>query len=391
MTSTHRAIAVTAALVPLLLAGCVAPNSQARKDATARWQQVRGGLALQMAEQQLQSGQVERARTTLDEALRANPDDPRLQLLLGRVHIEMRDLAAAQAAVARARTLAPELPEADYWYGVLAQTAGQWDEAEAAYQAAYAKSNASVEYLCALLETKLARAKAAEAAELAASRLRDFPREPRLRVLAGQAALLQDDTAGAEAFYQQAVDIDPASPEIQEALADALCRAGKHSQAAALLERLLAGQPDRNDLRLRLIDCHLHDGRGEQAERLCEDCLKQHPDRLALHLRLCEARLLAGRTAEARRDLADLSRQNPRDAQVWELLGHACALDGDLVRAHQAYTAARDCGGQTDRLEPYIDAIERRAALTESQAALAAWVHQGNTPAVARTQDEPHR
>jgi predicted Zn-dependent protease len=108
-----------------------------------------------------------------------------------------------------------------------------------------------------------------------------------------------------------------------------------------------------------LAACHVACGRYEKAERLYETCLAEDPDQVLLRFRLCEVRLLSGQAARARQDMQALMARRPGDAQGWELLGHACALDGDLSQARLAYTRAAQCGGQGENVQAYVRAIDR--------------------------------
>jgi len=83
---------------PTLQSGCFS-NGQAKvkAEALARWEGVRAGMALQLAEQQFHNGQLDRARQTLLQATGTQANDARLYLLLARVMFELQDLPAAQA------------------------------------------------------------------------------------------------------------------------------------------------------------------------------------------------------------------------------------------------------------------------------------------------------
>jgi Tfp pilus assembly protein PilF len=357
-----------AVILALWASGCASSNKVARQEATARWQKVRADVTRQMARQQLEKGQLEQAEGTLRDALRANPQDAQLHLLMVRVRFEQRDLNGAQAEAAAARRLAPDLADVDYWQGVLAQAAGQWEEAHAAYQVACNKSRTSPEYLYALLEAKLTLGRYEEAAELACGRFHDFPRDARLRLLAGGALAMKGDLDQAEAVYEQAASLDPASNQIKERLAQVLCEAGQWERAATLLEAVLSTTAGRrDDLRQMLATCHLRSGRYDAAVKAYEACLVDNPDSTSVSLKLMEARLLAGQVSRACQELRDLLEQRPKEAGAWELLGHAYALQDEWGQAQQAYARAAQCGGDAGRLREYTRAIQLRGKVTAAQ------------------------
>ncbi len=193
--------------------------------------------------------------------------------------------------------------------------------------------------------------------DLASGRFKDLPTDARLRVLAAQAAGQLGDLAQAETLYEQAAGIDPASVEAKEGLARVLCQAGQYERATGLLQGLLKAGGG-TDVRPLLAACHVACGRYEKAERLYEECLAGDPDQVSLRLRLNEARLLSGQAQRVRRDLQSLLERRCDDPAAWELLGHACVLDGDLAQARLAYERAMQCGGSADRLQAYLGAIE---------------------------------
>jgi Tfp pilus assembly protein PilF len=372
-----KVIPWAAVILGVFTAGCASSKQEARKQAVARWQQVRTGVTAQMAEQQLQKGQPERARESLVEALRGNPDDPQLHLLMARAQFELGDLTAAQAELARARCLAPRLAEVDYWQGILAQAAGAWEEAHAAYLVACAKAPDSPEYLCALLEARLALGRPQDVIAATSGRFRDFPTDARLRLLTAAAHVQLDDLAKAQAAYEQAIALDPSSEEAKEGLAQVLYQSGKYEQAAAVLESLPPEPtPGRKDMRPLLAACHVACGRYDRAERLYESCLANDPDQMPLRWKLYEVRLLSGHAARVRHDLQALLDKRPGDAQGWELLGHAC-------------TRAAQCGGLTERLQPYVAAIDRQSR--DSDRARPSADRDVQARAVTRVEDDAAR
>lgn len=357
--SRNNTLYIPIIAVIFCMAGCGATHQQEREKATARWQRVRTDTARQMAQQQLEKGQMEQARSTLDGALRSNPNDALLHLLMARVLFEQQDMNGAQTEVTAAQRLAPDLPEIDYWQGVLAQASGQWQEALAAYQVAYNKMTSSPDYLCAVLEVQIVLGRHREASDLACSRFHDFPRDARLRILAGSAMLMQNDLPQAEILYSQAASLDPMSQEVKERLAQILCQAGKFHAAAALLQSLLAAQSTgRSDLQQLLGTCLLRSGRYDAAVKIYESCVADRPQETSLRLRLQEARLLCGQIVPAQQGLNELLEQYPRQPHAWELLGHAYVLQGQRPQAQQAYKHAIQCGANADVLQSFIQALD---------------------------------
>src|SRR5262245_54432002 len=66
--------------------------------AKARWDDVRAGVKLQLAESQFRSGHVTDALRTIDEAVELEPANAGVFLLLARIRLEQGQLGAARQA-----------------------------------------------------------------------------------------------------------------------------------------------------------------------------------------------------------------------------------------------------------------------------------------------------
>jgi len=346
----------------LAIGGCAATDHEtSRKQAQIRWQDVRAGVTLQVAQQQYDKGQLEKARQTLQAALKTYNNDARLYLLLAKVMFELKQPGEAERQLEQARRVRPDLPQIDYWEGVLAQSASQWEQALAAYRSAYNKSPQSQTYLCALLEAELAAGHADEAGNLAVSRFADFPRSVRLRIAAADSFLVAGDFSRAERLYQQAIDLDPGNVEAREGLARSLYLAGKPHQAAKVLTSLIDNHlPDRTDLKYMLGNCHLAAGQYAAAVRVYQTCLVDGPAPEALLMNLARACLLNRQPTEACKYLQQLlQRDGGEEVQAWELLGHAYLQSDRPALAADAYAQAVRNGADPSALRPMLDLCTR--------------------------------
>jgi len=342
--------------------GCLSNRqTKAREEALARWEGVRAGMALQLAEQQFHNGQLDRARQTLLEAIETQSNDARLYLLLARVMFELQDLPTAQAHLKQAGHLAPDLATVDYLQGVFAQSTSQWAQAHQAYLAAYQKDPSSQSYLCALAEAKLALGHHQQAAELLSSRFEDFPSSAHLHIAAASSFLAVEDFDRAEQLYQQAMDINPSNAEAQEGLANTFYLAGKYSQASELLAKLIREKPAEHPaLQGRLADCYLAAGQYSLAIRAYQACLAENPEYPGVRLRLAQAWLLNGKAEKARQEVQTLLQQQGGNPKAWELLGHSYLQDKRFDLAAQAYRLAIDNGGDASQLQFLLDLCGRQ-------------------------------
>ena len=342
--------------------GCFSNRqTKAEEEALARWEGVRTGMALQLAQQQFHNGQLDRARQTLLGAIETQSNDARLYLLLAKVMFELQDLPTAQAHLKQAGHLAPDLAAVDYLQGVFAQSTSQWAQAHQAYLAAYQKDPSSQSYLCALAEAKLALGQHQQAAELLSSRFEDFPSSAHLHIAAASSFLAVEDFDRAEQLYQQAIDINPSNAEAQEGLANTFYLAGKYSQASELLAKLIRKEPaEHPGLQRRLADCYLAAGQYSLAIRAYQACLAENPEYPGVRLRLTQAWLLNGKAEKARQEVQTLLQQQGGNPKAWELLGHSYLQDKRFDLAAQAYRLAINNGGDATQLQFLLDLCGRQ-------------------------------
>ncbi len=345
--------------ISLLLAGtgCSTTKQEtAKKEATARWKGVRVAMALQIAEKQYKTGQITKCRETLQEAMKTQNDDPRVFILMARVMFELQDLAAAEENLQEARKLNPNLAEVDYWQGVFAQSASQWEQAHNAYFAAYAKEPGSLFYLCAMLESKLALGQADQTVKLSEDRFADFPRSVQLRLIAANSYMVLKKYNKAEEFYQEALDVDSSNIEAREGLAHALYLEKKYPQAVPILLKLTTHlAPERTDLSFMLGNCYLAMKSYTSAIQTYEICLGKDPLQPNIRLNLAKARLLNDQADQAGQELRMVLQQQPENTRAWELLGHAYLKEKKYDLALSAYHQAIQKGTDRTKLVSFLE------------------------------------
>ena len=104
----------------LLLPACrTNPHAVDKKQAEQRWNEVRGRVKYQLAEQQFSRGLFEDAAANVGEALALDPTRPDSFAMLAKCHLEMNKPASAQQTIDMARQLDLESAELHYMQGVL--------------------------------------------------------------------------------------------------------------------------------------------------------------------------------------------------------------------------------------------------------------------------------
>src|SRR5690349_8169529 len=80
-----------------LAGGCAGNKKETSKQAAGqRWNAARAGVLLTLARDQYASGNFDKCRKTLDDALKLDPENPQLHLLSAKLSIEQGQLELAE-------------------------------------------------------------------------------------------------------------------------------------------------------------------------------------------------------------------------------------------------------------------------------------------------------
>ena len=119
------------------LAGCESLNSiskpreSQRAEATQEWNGALRGVLGSLATEQFKSGNLDKARETVDSAIKLNPKNAELHILSGNIALEQGELELADQEFQRAQLIDPRQAESFYLDGVVYQ---RWQKPEQAYQ-----------------------------------------------------------------------------------------------------------------------------------------------------------------------------------------------------------------------------------------------------------------
>src|SRR3954471_9279797 len=112
-TSWLISAAVASAIV-LGAAGCADKGRKTqREEATQNWNSTRANVLAGLARDQYQSGNFDKCRGTLNEALRMDPKNEKLHVLAAKLSIEQAQLETADRELTIARELDPKDAEVD--------------------------------------------------------------------------------------------------------------------------------------------------------------------------------------------------------------------------------------------------------------------------------------
>src|SRR5438093_5390046 len=116
--------------------GCASTSKKAKKPtdkelATRRWSSARAAVLGQLAKEQYESGNFDKSRQTVNEALRLDPESGQLHLLSAKLAIEQGQLELADKELGAARRCDPKNADVEYYSGVIYQ---RWQQPQKALE-----------------------------------------------------------------------------------------------------------------------------------------------------------------------------------------------------------------------------------------------------------------
>src|SRR5262245_28227365 len=131
MRSTQsRCVAVALVLaLASVVGGCGSMKNEQKIQAKKEWNSARANVLYSLAKDQYATGNFDKSRQTVDEALGMDPQNVGLRILSAKLNIEQGRLELAEADLKLARATAPKNAEADYLTGVIYQ---RWQKPQAA-------------------------------------------------------------------------------------------------------------------------------------------------------------------------------------------------------------------------------------------------------------------
>ncbi|MHC4982551.1 MAG: tetratricopeptide repeat protein [Planctomycetota bacterium] len=367
-----------AVIVVLSVAGCqnMPTVSEAKLQATERWNATRAEMVYAVAIEQFRSGRLAQAAIEARKALSMDEGCVEARLLLGKVEIEKGRHAAACAELRKVLAEAPESAEAFYLLGVAQEKSGQLDEALSSYRRAYELDESNLSPITAAAEVLVRMGRAREAQLYIDSYAPKAETEVSLFELGGRLAMMGKEYDKAVDYYQRALDLDFENKHYRRRLGRAQFLAGKYAEAVETLEPLTFAESREVSpwVYATLGDCYMAMSKPAPAreayEQACKGlkssagvraslakavvaegdlrrAIRTAKEALALDAKCLEATLVLGyallvdgQVSRAIRELTQAAADHPADATLWCLLGRAHAAGGDEHSAEECYVAA---------------------------------------------------
>ena len=124
-----------------------------------------------LAKDQYDAGQLDKARQTIDDAVKLSPESANARILSARIAIEQSQLELAEKELRLARQFDPRAADADYLSGVVYQRWQKPDLAFDFYSHACDKAPSELAYLMAKAEMLVSMERSTEALKLLQDRV----------------------------------------------------------------------------------------------------------------------------------------------------------------------------------------------------------------------------
>jgi tetratricopeptide (TPR) repeat protein len=316
-------------LFPILLlaaAGCAqtAAVKPAKETASEHWNQARAGVLLSLSQDQYKSGNFDKCRETLNDAMKFDPKSGPLRVMSGRLYIEQGQLEAAERELKMARDLDPRSAEADYLSGVIYQRWQKPDVAYECYTSACEKAPAELAFLLARSEMLVAMNRTPEALAMLEEKIVYFEHSATIRDAVGQMLIQQGKFPEACAMIKEASVLTPDDPTLREHLGLALFYDKEYRESAVVLTRLLQ-EPDytsRPDLQTTLAECQFQLGHFKDARDCYEIATKLDPGSAGTWLGLAKCAMQMNDVRRTELSLKKCIAIDPGAAESRLLLGY---------------------------------------------------------------------
>jgi putative PEP-CTERM system TPR-repeat lipoprotein len=316
----------------------------------------------------ISEGNYDRASETLEQYLRAVPNDPQAMALLASAYMgKGRNARAAELMQLALRTNdAAELYTA---YGMSLLGSGQSASALTQLETAYRKDPAQTQAAFALVELYLRSGQTAKAIPIAQALVNRQPVNASYQNLLGVAKAQARDLPGARTAYEAAMKLDPTLLQANLNLARLEMGANNLERAQALLSGVLKTDEGNTEAMYELALLAQRVNRPEEALRWLQRAydLAGVKD-LRASLALVELHLRAGRRPEALKAAQGLAVNAPESLPVMMALVRAQIANGDAAGAKATLTTA-------NRIAPFEAPVHVEIALLN--------VSIGNLPAAA--------
>jgi Tfp pilus assembly protein PilF len=329
LTFSLRSCLAAAAVTSALLVGATGcggskPQQSSKQAASQRWNTARAGVLLTLARDQYSSGNFEKCRKTLDDALKLDAENPQVHLLSAKLSLEQGQLELAERELIFVRTKLPNEGEPHYLSGVIYQ---RWQKPERAYEcykAASERAPSEQAYVLAEAESLVALDRRPEALALLQGKAAYFENSAAIRDAIGQLLVQSNRYHEAADILRQASLLSPDDEQIREQLGIALYYDKQYKDARDVLEKVIAEPRNnkRTDLLLAYGECQLESGQPREARQTFERLIELDPASSHGYLGVGRAALESNDLKRAELSLKKAQSLEPSHSEPYLLTGY---------------------------------------------------------------------
>lgn len=418
-----RLVALTLLVICVLpLSGCQHASKRTNKEQAAdRWNEVKGRFKSQLAQQQYDERQYEKALQTATEAITLDPKKVEAYVVLARAQVELGRLASAQATIDAAHQVPLHAAELSYLAGVIHEQRGDFDEAMKQYRDARSTDPRQVDFLIAEVECLVSLGRDDDALALLGENTSRYNEDGELAALGGRLLAKRGDARAAIDRYRRALAGLGGNKWVARELGLLLVRERRYAESVELLRPLIQerteGTMEETSVRRALAEAYVFLGLPQDAKPLLVEYVRVRPEDVAAEVLLAKVALATNDLSTAIDAVSAAHRLAPADAEVglvratvqWrrgeyaaaeasllEVLAHtpedadAHCLMAEVLRARQKIERAKTYFLQALEIEP--DSAWAKSGLTAlRRETLPASEDEESSPGSKLTAVETHR
>jgi tetratricopeptide (TPR) repeat protein len=264
------------------------------------------------------------ARASFARALELSPDMAEAVLASADLEVQSRDYDAAVRLANKAIQKNPKLTAAYVTAAKAWLAKGNSAEAEAQLRLALDRDPASLAALGVLVDVETSLGRVHEAVRWISAAASQHPRNANLQFLLGVAYFRLNDLARAETAIQQALALDPKTPDAHSVLAEISTALGSWDQAIDQYKTAITENPKKPESYMALSGLYEKRGNSEDAKRAAERARELDPASPFIANNLAYLYLQYGGDAARALSLAEEARQKlPDSPVVFDTIGWA--------------------------------------------------------------------
>ncbi len=324
------------------LAGCQDAHKKNKAAAMKRWEDARVKISINMAQEQFDSGDLNKALMTTQSALANAPKHPAVHLMLGKIYLELDKATDSRDAYQQCLEIDPENAYAYYQLAGIFERWKQLEKANEHYQKALELDPTHMPYIKAAVEIQLSIGDYQSALDMLMNHVDASQKDASYYMIAGKIFQKMGDDQQATQMYAQALSMQPEDNTIKQAYAFSLNRVGKPRQALSLLIDLdviykQKGQKENWAYLMVMGDCYMQLKLYHQAKRSYEKVADNDPLNPKIWTRLAQVSM-ARRNYVAARQYANRSlSMNQNDIDALMALGYVSLKQKSIKKAEKYF------------------------------------------------------